>query len=56
MTLRGEILKTGRKACYNAILSTTHFTWNGPRSNQGILEEKSATNGLNHGTVLRVRM
>jgi hypothetical protein len=43
MILTGEKLRTRRKTCLTAILSTTNFTWMALDINPGLHGEKPAT-------------
>jgi hypothetical protein len=50
MRLTGKSRRTRRKTCPSATLSTTNSAWNDPGANQGLRQQRSATNGLSHGT------
>ena len=54
MILTGENRSTRRKTCRSATLSTTNPTWTDPGSNQGLCNERPATNRLSHGTASRM--
>jgi hypothetical protein len=45
-----ENLRTRRKTCSSATLSTTNPTWIDPDANPGLRSETPATNDLSHGT------
>jgi hypothetical protein len=43
-------IRTRRKPCPSATLSTTNPTWTDPGSNPGVRGERPAINRLSHGT------
>jgi hypothetical protein len=47
--LTGENLRTWRKSCPGATLSTTNPTWTNPGANWGLRCGRAATNRLIHG-------
>jgi hypothetical protein len=52
MILTGENIRTQRKTCPSATLSTTNNTWIDPGANLGLRGERPATNDLSHGMAL----
>jgi hypothetical protein len=51
--LTGENIRTLRKTCPSATLSTTNPTWIDLGANPGLRGERPATNDLSHGTALQ---
>jgi hypothetical protein len=49
-----ESLRTRRKTCPSATLSTTNSTWSDSGAKPGLLVERPATNLLSHGTALEM--
>jgi hypothetical protein len=52
----GENGSIWRKICPSATLSTKNDTWTGPGLNNGLCVKRLATNGLSHGTALKIKM